>query len=283
MCLDKNKIRSKEDLIALSVDLSKYFSFGYKTIADARKIIRVGIYTYEFDSTTLYPYSYNLNSAEMRELHNLMTPFYTKMRSEDREAYKELHERRDLLLCLLCAPMQYRDLEIIKRTRPDFILSGDKKIGVEVTELITEYDKKVFALPRYIEKRGLDSKEAIQEYIRQYHRSIADRVEIVPGIVKPMISSGMHCLTPNRQHFAEEIKRKYDMYKDTINEYDEFIILGNANTGAGIDISSQEEVQEVIDYLLKICPDIINITTIISWRDQDKPGKIIHTWYKMIE
>lgn len=280
MCRNKNRIRSEKDLIKLTELITQSLSFNYKTISDAKKRVNAGIYSYEFDATTLSRYNCNLNYAEERKLDKLLRPFYIEIKSKDHEAYKELCERRNLLFCLLCAPELYKGATIQKCTRPDFILTGGITIGVEITELTTEFDKRVFALAGYIEKRGLDSEEAIKQYIQKYHKDLSDRVEVITTAEQPMISSGMHCLTPKRKHFAEEIKKKYDMYKDEIHNFDEFIILANAASGTGLEISSKEEVQEVIDYLLSICPEIVKVTTIIAWRETRKQQTIIYSWYK---
>lgn len=68
--------------------------------------------------------------------------------------------------------------------------------------------------------------------------------------------------------------------KDIQQQYDEFIILGNAASGAGIEISEQGEVDEIMDYVLCICPDIINMTTVIAWREENNQGTIKFSWYK---
>lgn len=280
MC--KNIIRSEKDLATLATLITQSFSFDHKTMEDASLIVKAGIYTYKFDATTLLPYDCNLNSIEARKLDDLLRPFYLEMKANNREAYKELCERRTLLFCMRCAPEPYRVLAIEKSIRPDFVLTGEKRIGIEITELTVEFDKKVSVLSDYIEKRGLDTAEEIRGYIQKYHKGIADRIEVISSMEKPIMSSGMYCLSSNRKHFAEEIKKKYDMYIEQLPEFDEFIILGNAASGTGLEISCKEEVQEVIDYLLTICPDIINVTTIIAWRESGNHQKINHTWYKVV-
>ena len=48
-------IRSRTELQLLAELLKQNFSFNHKTIADARKTVNTGIYTYTFDAATLLP------------------------------------------------------------------------------------------------------------------------------------------------------------------------------------------------------------------------------------
>lgn len=206
-------IRSKTELQLLAELLKQNFSFNHKTIADARKTVNTGIYTYTFDAATLLPYESNVNCKEARVLDDLLYPFYQKMDINDHEVYKELRERRVLLWFLLCAPKQYRECEIEKQIRPDFILTGEKRIGIEITELITSFDRKLFSLTRQIREKGLHTQEEIEEHIHRYHKSIEDKVILNVEDNVPLLCTGASILTAKRIHFAEEIKRKYEKYK----------------------------------------------------------------------
>lgn len=64
--------------------------------------------------------------------------------------------------------------------------------------------------------------------------------------------------------------------------YDEFIILGDASSGTGLEISEQKEVDETINRLLMMCPEIVNVTTVIAWRRAENQRTIIYSWYKSV-
>ncbi len=277
---NKSNIRSEEDLICLAGLLQQNHSLDIKTVSDARKTVNAGIYKYTFDSTTLLPYRHNLSYMEDKRLSELMFPFYQKMNNDDREAYKELCERRILLQFLLCAPRKYRKQEIKKEIRPDFVLTGNKRIGIEVTELTTPFDKNFMTLSREVQENHFRTDSEIEEHLQHYHKSIANKIELVNdnGI---MLSTSAFDLDSKRYQFAELIKTKYNKYQDIIQQYDEFIILGNAAYGSGLEISKKSEVQEIIDYLLTECPDIVNVTTVIAWREAKQQNKIIFSWYKL--
>lgn len=276
---EKYVIRSEVDLEMLAGELQRSFSFDYKTMAEARKEAKAGIYTYTFNAMTLKPYDCNLNRAETHQLDELMHPFYLKMFEEDREAYKELRERIVLQEFISCAPEQYKTCEIFKHTRPDFILVSDKRIGIEVTELTTGFDKEVFTLARQIDENGFKTEKEVQKHIQRYHRKIADRIKYFDLDGKPSISTDFHNLEPKRLYFSEEIKTKYEKYKDEIKQYDEFIILANGASGSGLEISEKGDVEEIINHVLEICPDIIRVTTVIAWREAAKQGTINFSWY----
>ncbi len=127
-------IRSDADLQALTERIKREFSFDYRTVSEARKTVSAGIYTLTFDATTLIPYRFNLNYRELRRMEDTLLPFFKEMKDHNRETYKELRERWTLLFFLLCAPKQYCHCMIEKATRPDFILTGEKRIGVEITK-----------------------------------------------------------------------------------------------------------------------------------------------------
>lgn len=98
----------------------------------------------------------------------------------------------------------------------------------------------------------------------------------------PTIATDFYCLDPNQKHFAEEIKRKYEKYHEKAKQYDEFIILGYAASGSGLEISDKSGLEEVINHFLTICPEIISVSTVIAWREADHPEKIVFSWYKSI-
>ena len=278
--VSKNKhIRSESDLKSLAEQLKQSFSFQHKTIAEAKKAINAGIYTYVFDATTLYRYESNLNSTENGILDELLNPFYQKLRDTKREAYKELNERRTLLWFLLSSPDHYQNSIIEKTERPDFILTGEKRVGVEVTELTTQYDKDVQALSSQIIENNIHSEEKVLEHIQRYHKTIADRVAYKNIVGTSEIYTDCYCLDSNRIHYSEEIKKKHGKYKNEIGEYDEFIILCDAASGSGLEISEEAEVKEVIKHLLTICPEIIDTTVAIAWREARNQKKIIYSWY----
>lgn len=272
-------VRSESGLELIADLLKQRFSFDYDTIDNARQIVRAGIYSYEFDATTLLPYDCNLNNSEGERLDELIKPFYMKMKGEDREAYKELCERRTLHYFLLCAPEIYRNCTIKKSERPDFILTGERRVGIEITKLTTEYDEELFTLAKEINENGLRQEEEVKKHIERHHKHIKDRVALLDIAGKTNVSSGFHPLDSIRKHFAEEIKNKHDKYCDDIAQFDEFIILGDAASGSGLEISEKEDVQEVIDYLLHICPEIIDTTTVIAWREAEHQERIIYSWY----
>ena len=275
---NQTTIRSEIDLKLLAEKLKDGFSFSHNTIADARKTINAGIYTFVYDATTFLPYHNNLNYAEGRKLDSFLVPFYRTMK-ENREVYKELCERRILFRFLVCAPEQYQNCVIEKSVRPDFILYGENKIGIEITELTTPYDKIFTTLTRQIHENNLSSDEEIRNHIKRYYKKIENRVEIEELDGNTGISTDVQLIDTKRIHFAEEIKWKYEKYKDEIGEFNEFIILGDAASGSGLEISERSEVQEVIDHLLKICPDIINVTIVIAWREAEHQENVIHSWY----
>lgn len=120
------------------------------------------------------------------------------------------------------------------------------------------------------------------EHIQRYHRRIAKKVSLVDASGTQMVSSGFNCLDSSRMRIAEEIKNKYYKYKEQINLYDEFIILGDASSGTGLEISEQKEVDEIINCLLMMCPEIVNVTTVIAWRRAENQRTIIYSWYKSV-
>ena len=78
-------------------------------------------------------------------------------------------------------------------------------------------------------------------------------------------------MNSRRISFKNQILKKYQKYKDRIENYDEFIILCDARRG--IDITEDYEIEEIFDSVDSV-EHIKNVTVIILYTDDI--GKLKH-------
>ena len=95
----------------------------------------------------------------------------------------------------------------------------------------------------------------------------------------PAIAPGLFNVKERQDHFASLLCRKYKNYQEMLPEFDEFIILGNAADGSGIEISCDSDVDCVLHSLQEQIPEISAVTVAILWEDAYSRHYVTHSRY----
>ncbi len=236
-------------------------SFSYKTLSDAKKTICISDLDYCFDALSLCTYHHNLSEDENNYLVKKLKTYCADQCGK--EANKERGERA-ILFHYLQADFSspFRSYEITKETQPDFILYGEKTIGVEVVELTTPYDKVLYkiSLHNFGENKSSEQIKADAE-IEHGEKAKGYTYTDIDGIA--CIGTQMFNVDERKQHFAEQIAKKYEKYRDKISMFDEFIILCDAQLR--VEMSSEYDLSDVIKFLSTTYSSIHNVSIAFLW------------------
>ena len=155
----------------LAEQIMKLHSFSYSSLLDAKKTVKVAGLEYCFDALSLCYYYHNLSETQFNYLGKKLTRYYESHCSNDEQ--KERLERACLFQYLFQESCNYKDYTILKKVRPDFILEGQKKIGIEVVTLTTPYNKIYGKIVGHNIGKGKNINQ-IKEDARQKHGGKAD-------------------------------------------------------------------------------------------------------------
>ena len=269
---------SVSEIASLAEEAFSHLSFKHNNLSDAICTVESGEYYYTFDASSMLPYETNLDKDSLSQFYSKLRPFYKKMCYKHPRDYQELTERRVLFHYLVERNSEYKDYQIIKTVRPDFTLTGPKKIGIEIVELTTPVDQNLFSITRsqFGESKSLDE---IKTFALTHHKTFAKQFNFYNLDGSVAISPGLFNVKERQDHFASLLCRKYKKYQEMLSEFDEFIILGNAANGAGIDISCESDVDCVLQSLQEQIPEISKVTVAILWEDAYSRHYVTHSRY----
>ena len=269
---------SVSEIASLAEEAFSHLSFKHNNLSDAICTVESGEYYYTFDASSMLPYETNLDKDSLSQFYGKLRPFYKKMCYKHPRDYQELTERRVLFHYLVEGNSEYKDYQIIKTERPDFTLTGQKKIGIEIVELTTPVDQNLFSITRsqFGDSKSLDE---IKTFALTHHKTFAKQFTFYDLDGTAAISPGLFNVKERQDHFASLLCRKYKKYQEMLPEFDEFIILGNAADGAGIDISCDSDVDYVLQSVQEQIPEISEVTVAILWEDAYFQHYVTHSRY----
>lgn len=249
-------------LDTLAQTILQNHSFNFQTFDEAKQTISLnnGEIQYTYDRLSLTVYSHSLTTEEYSYLRR-------KMRFEyDLRFTREDQKRRaeyGVLLSFLSLNKEFSDYSIQKEIRPDFVLSGSKCIGVEVTEFTTQTDSVLAAICNENFGKGLSANDINSSAI-QRHGQKAKNYDYheINGTVS--IGAGLQDVSRNKEIYAEEIIKKHQKYKTEFHRYDQFIILCDARMVIGV--ISEWDAKDVIDIAKNQC-NMSNCTVCILYCD----------------
>ena len=207
---------------------------------------------------------HNLSSEEYTLLVSELKKFWNTAKSEQ---IKERLERAILFRYLKSESNPYFSYRIEKTIRPDFILMGGSRIGVEITQLTTESEKVMDRISKDYFGRGKTAEQIKTDAIKQHGRkakmfSYTDLGEI------QAIGSPVYNIIDRKKAFAEQIENKYHKYQAEIPRFDSFIILADGQADMGL--TSQADIDDVYNEVKKNEPRISEVTVIILWNDSNR-------------
>lgn len=241
-------------------------SFMYTSLPEAKKTIRIDGLEYCFDALSLCFYHHNLNDIQYRKLVSQLNHYYESHYSN--EDNKERLERARLFHYLNCdKSCKYYNYTIKKELRPDFVLTGEKQIGIEVVELTTEYDKvydKILKQARGSEKNAIQIYNIVKEKhglkVNDYYYSTLSNTVYIGTKTKD--------ITGNKERFARQIFNKYVKYQNDIKQFDDFIILCDAQQC--IEVTSYEDIEDIISMLPNPIHSLNTLTIAFIWEHEQR-------------
>lgn len=247
---------------ALAAEILQNHSFDFQTFAEAKHTISLdnGSIRYTYDRLSLTTYSHSLTKDEYSYLCQKLRTDYTKL--FNREDEKRTIEY-GVLLSFISLNGKFAEFSIQKEVRPDFVLSGHQRIGIEVTEFTTQADSVLEAICSKYFGKGM-SAETIESNAVKKHGQKAKNYYYHDINGTEAISAGLQDIRQNKAIYAEEIITKYEKYKSEFCQYDEFIILCDARKPIGV--TSQRDAKEVVDMAKEKC-ELQNCTICILYLD----------------
>lgn len=217
---------------------------------------------------TLLIYEHNFsNESQILLYKNIAELAEKKFSKEDLKQRKELISLYNFLQC----NSKYTGYKFRKELRPDFILTNDKeKIGVEITELTTQDDKIIDAIMKECSNKGL-SEAQIRDQIKKSHGRKVENFDLAMFNNKMAVVGPVKNITKIkqvfvRQIFVRQILKKYSKYKNSICNFDDFIILCDARFG--IEITCTGDAEEILN-LIKCNSEINGVTVSIIHMDNN--------------
>jgi len=188
------------------------------------------------------------------------------MKTNSYEKNKETKEREILSWFLANKTNPYSDYKTEKCTRPDFVLHGNNGeiVGVEIIRLTTQRDENLSAISHETFGKGLTGTE-IKAHARKYHKTFADSFEYYDFNSVAGIGSGICSINKIKNHFADELLKKYNKYQKEIKCFDSFIILADASSGPGILITDLYDINNIVERVKEKCPAISGVSIAIVW------------------
>lgn len=193
-------------------------NFSYASLADAKKTVRFVGFEHCFDALSLCEYSSTLNAEQILKLGQYRNENINKLDSEKRKCRGEYEV---LFHFLQLSSYPYRDFLIRKEVRPDFVLEGSTKVGIEVLEFTTSQ----FAIMKNIANRNFGkgkTAEEIHRAAREKHGKNAEQFDYLNlGGVTAVSPKGLTDEDQKMQKFSEALFTKWQKYEEMISGFDE--------------------------------------------------------------
>ncbi len=249
-------------LDTLAQTILQNHSFDFPTFAEAKQTISMdnGKIQYTYDRLSLVVYSHTLTKEEYsyvgKKLRSDYRLFFSKEDQKQREEY-------GVLLSFISLNNDLWEYSIRKETRPDFVLSGKKRIGIEVTEFTTETDSVLTSICNQNFGKGLSAEEMKSNAI-QKHGKKAKRYDFHEICGTVVVGAGLQDINRNKESYADEIITKHEKYNTDFHLYDSFIILCDARKVIGV--TSKWDAIDVVNNARRKSP-ISNCTVCILYCD----------------
>lgn len=254
-------LRHSTDALDLVVDrIMQNMSFDHASFSEAVLTITVDAapeLKLTFDRLSMKVYSHNLEDDEFSYVIKNLRSRYQEEHS--REELKSMAEY-NVLLDFFLLHQEYNTYNIAKETRPDFVLSGDRRIGIEVTEFTTEVDSVLAAIANRNFGQDKTANE-IHESAHLKHGSKADRYSYRMIAGSASIGAPLTDVRANKSIYADEIIKKYNKYCGVFSEYDEFIVLCDARYS--INVTEWCDSKEVIEMAKEKCSSLSGFAVVI--------------------
>ena len=192
--------------------------FEFDNFQQAKKTMSVYLAGKEcilvYDRYTTDFYKSDLPFNEQQLLKKMICDKLHKKLNNDGK--KLLYEYHTLLRFCKCNRIHF--VKITKEIRPDFVVITDKQenVGIEVTELTTEIDKKRLSTQKKLESISADGRENTIKCIFNNDKIKFKNFSI--GSSRVLFPNQSTCLFAERDVYINQLKEKYDMYFAPLKE-----------------------------------------------------------------
>lgn len=239
--------------------------FTYSSWAEAKMKVETGKYYCCFDALSLCEYDSNLSVQEKNLLSSILSSQISS--KHDRRHQQTRNEYEALFHFLVTMNSPYREYEILKELRPDFVLNGETQVGLEVVEFTTE----PLSILHKIANRNFGhgktpdeikcaavSKHGTKADWYQYSQTDGHTV-----IAPKQLSDCNH----DQDEFALKILQKWEKYRELAPKYDKFILLCDARNT--IAVTDEFDTHSIISYLESLDRTIKHFMICIMYRRDD--------------
>lgn len=212
---------------------------------------------YIFDCLSLCVYTHNMDEESYLYLGKLLTEKFET--TQNREDCKR-REEYAIIFHFMAACPEYRDMKVSKKERPDFILSGEKNIGIEITELTTPRDSILHSIVKQNSEQGKAAAQIRLEATKKHGQKATsyEYYDLSRGIAIASVVSNFY---EKKKIFAEIIFKKYRLYEEKLNSFDEFIILCNAQKT--IYVTGRNDSDDIVEIICQTHPKMKKFTLCI--------------------
>ena len=240
--------------------------YYYKSFEEAKiHYITENRHEIVYDAMSLFIYSHTMDANLYFQFSNhLRKKYHELFNAEDKKRQREY----EVLLLFFGIHTEYEKGSVTHIDRPDFevITNTGKKVGIEVTQFVTEEDSVQNAIMREYFGRGMSAEE-IKNNAVKWHGRKALKYRYSEFESRVCISSPIKSASPEYFTYAKEITSKLKKYKQIKDRYDKFIVLCDGRHP--IFVSSRYDTEQIMENTKALYPDECGVdVAIIRYSEQ---------------
>lgn len=241
--------------------------YDYKSFGESKICYRTDAgHIVVYDAMSLFVYYHSMDEQLYSEFsRRLFKRYHSNFDDEDEKMRKEY----ETLLLFFEIHTEFEKSVLRHITRPDFDITTKtgERVGIEVTQLISEEDSVQNAIMRDCFGRNMSAEEIKNAAIKKHGRK-ANKYQYKKIDTTVYISSPLKTASPEYVIYAQKIVsklKKYEVIKDT---YDKFIVLCDGRHP--IFISSKYDTEQIMENVKKMYPEKYGAQVAIA-RYSDQP------------
>ena len=248
-------------------------SFDYHSFPNAKHSLTIDNIDIVFDRITLFIYSHNLSRPSSSNLRNHIDRILDYIMTTEE---KKLRREYLVLLDYLWKSQLWEVANFKKARHPDFILQfcdSNDIIGLEVTEFKTKAIGELFNISNANFGKG-KTIEQIKETASKRFKKSADKFiySEIDGLA--YVSTDLIDTVENQKHYAETISKKYEKYKDSLDQFDQFILVCDARLTSSL--SCVSDAHQVLEFTRLTNPNIHNFNVHFLYSGKYTKGTLLY-------
>lgn len=236
--------------------------YNYNSFEEARLVyVTVNGNNIDYDAMSLFIYSHTMDKELYLQLNRHLQIKYEEVSNNED---KKMRREYETLLLFFGKHREFEKSTITHITRPDFdiAMKTGERLGIEVTQLISEEDSVQDAITKECIIRGLTAEE-IESVAKKKHGKKAEKYKYSGEGKRVRITNSAKRSGPQYRIYAEKIVSKLEKYKETKDKYDRFIILCDGRHP--IFLSSKNDTESIIKIVEELYPEEYGAEIAIVW------------------